>query len=139
MTGAALRRPSAAAAAVALLAVASAFAAPEPLDVAAAPTRNVDPRVAKAIARLPLSFEVNRGQAPEDFDFLVRCGGYHAFVASDAVVFSFEGAGLRMSLGGARRGEPQTAGLSLPGEANYLLGDDPAKWITRVPTTRGAV
>lgn len=127
-------------AAFAALAGTVAFAGPpEPADVRATRSQQVDPRVRSLLDRLPLAFEVNRGQAPEQFDFLVRCRGYHAFVASDEVVFSFDGAGLAMSLDGAARVEPLTRGLDLPGKANYFLGDERAKWVTEIPTTRGAV
>jgi hypothetical protein len=117
-----------------------ALAAPEPVGAPVSePSRPVDPRVRNLLARLPLAFETNRGQAPEGWDFLVRCRGYHAFVASDAVVFSFDGAGLQMSLDGAARCEPETRGLELAGKANYFLGNDPSKWISNVPLSRGAV
>ncbi len=89
------------------------------------------------VARLPLAFEVNRGQAPEDFDFLVRCGGYRAFVAPTEVVFAFEGAGLCMRLDGAWRTAPDARGRELPGRVNYFLGNDPEKWLTGVPLVRG--
>ena len=112
---------------------------PEPADAEATRTRTVDPRMRSLLDRLPLAYEVNRGQAPEGWDFVVRCRGYHAFVSSAEVVFACDGAALRMSLDGAARVEPQTRGLELPGRVNYFLGDDPAKWVTEIPTTRGAV
>ncbi len=97
------------------------------------------PQFARAVQeRLPLAFEVNRGQAPQGWDFLVRCRGYHAFVRSTGVVFSFDGAGLAMSLAGAAPVPPTTDGLALSGKANYFLGDDASKWLSDVPLVRGA-
>lgn len=128
--------------AAAVAAVAAGIARAEPSEPAAdanTTPRAVDPRVRSLLDRLPLAYEVNRGQAPEDYDFLVRCRGYHAFVSSDEAVFAFDGAALRMSLDCAARVEPETRGLELPGKANYLLGEDPEKWVTEIPLTRGAV
>jgi hypothetical protein len=124
---------------LALLAVGAAVAAPpERAEFGASRGQRVDPRLQRLLERLPLAYEVNRGQAPEAYDFLVRCRGYHAFVASDEVMFSFGGAGLRMSLDDAARCEPVTTGLQLSGRANYFLGSDPKKWVSDVPLTRGA-
>lgn len=87
---------------------------------------------------IPLFFEANRGQAPEGWDFLVRCRGYHAFVRSDGLCFSFDGAGLRLTLEGARDVAPDVAGLSMDARANYFLGNDETRWIRGVPLSRGA-
>jgi hypothetical protein len=113
--------------------------APDAAPAPATAVRRTDGRVLRLAERLPLAYEENRGQAPEGFDFLVRCRGYHAFVASDSVVFSFDGEGVRMSLDGAAPCAPETSGLELDGRANYLLGNDPDAWTRSVPTTRGAV
>lgn len=89
---------------------------------------------------LPHFFEENRGQAPDGFDFLVRCRGYHTFVASGEAVFAFDGRALRMTLEGARASvAPDVRGLTLDARANYFLGNDASKWITGIPLTRGAV
>src|SRR6185295_14403363 len=96
----------------ALAAVAEA-APSEPVTVPATEGRPVDRRLTNLLDRLPLAFEQNRGQAPEGWDFLVRCRGYHAFVASTGVVFSFDGAGLALSLDGAARCRPSTSGAEL--------------------------
>jgi hypothetical protein len=110
------------------------------LDLSPGPTatRPVDRRAVAVRESLPLSFETNRGQAPADYDFLVRCRGYVAFVAPTDVTFSFDGAPLRLSLDGAARCEPQTRGLELSGHVNYFVGNDPSKWLSDVPISRGA-
>lgn len=125
-------------AAVAALA-AAAGAEPEPPVLRTDANACVSHRLRSLLSRLPLAFEENRGQAPIDYDFLVRCRGYNAFVNSQEVVFSFDGHGLRMALEGAAPVRPTTAGLRLPGRVSYFLGADPERWIAGVPTTRGAL
>src|SRR5262245_45003840 len=117
-------------AATAAVWAARADAAPDIDAGCAAPATKIDPRAARTVMnRLPLAFETNRGQAPEGFDFLVRCRGYHAFVRSSGIVFSFDGDALAMSMEGADRRAPATDGLALPGRVNYFLGNDASKWI----------
>jgi hypothetical protein len=132
-------RFTAAVCAAGVLAAAEALADPSVEVESRRPSTSLDPQVATAVAsRLPLAFEVNRGQAPDGWDFLVRCRGYHAFVRSSGIVFSFDGAALAMSLERAEAVAPTTRGLELAGKVNYFLGNDPSKWLSDVPLTRGA-
>jgi hypothetical protein len=118
-------------------------------------------RVADSLARLPLSFEANQGQADPEVKFLARGQGYTLFLTrrGGAVLTlrkparkpkSFRQAAnrlagesepetvtpsavVRMSLTGTTR-TPQLEGVDeLPGKANYFLGNDPRKWRTNVP------
>src|SRR5438270_274589 len=96
--------------------------------------------------RLPLHFEANQGQTHEDVRFLARGAGYSLYLtAGEAVLVltkpnseATQARGtpvvVRMSLVGAAP-KPLVSGLDeLPGKANYLIGKDPAKWRTNVPT-----
>src|SRR5207302_4140805 len=93
-----------------------------------------------------LHFEANRGQTHEDVRFLARGAGYSLYLtAGEAVLVltkpnseATQARGtpvvVRMSLVGAAP-KPLVSGLDeLPGKANYLIGKDPAKWRTNVPT-----
>jgi hypothetical protein len=71
-------------------------------------------------------------------DFLARRPGYALFLTPDQAVFVFEADGgdhvLRVRLDGSldrARGAPE---IPLAGRVNYLIGDDPARWRTDVPT-----
>lgn len=88
---------------------------------------------------LPIVFETNIGQAPQYYRFL----SHHADVES---LFSDSGVDLLVPDGSARRAQigfhlvgsrhdviPLGRG-PLPTIANYLLGNDPSRWIRGVPT-----
>lgn len=141
--------------------------------------RGASIQLAGHYGRLPLSFEVNRGQAEEGVRFLAHGQGYGLYLTAGGAVLTLHkpdsGATTPRSQRMARRGhsleilgtssprknrrgtplrtEPAvatdvvrmqlagaTAGLHpagmepLPGTANYILGNDPAKWHTGVPT-----
>jgi len=109
---------------------------------------------ARAIyAGLPISFEINRGQAGRDVRFLAHgADGTLSLTARDAVLdvpmvaargaTAGKGAGaasgrtatLRLRLVGANVA-PRITGLDqLPGRVNYIRGNDRRTWITGVPT-----
>jgi hypothetical protein len=111
--------------------------------------------------KLPLSFEVNRGQADGQVKFLSRGNGFSLFLTNDEAVIALRkadprnpdarkhpggsmrtadkdapsaGARLRLQLLGANM-SPRVVGIEeLPGKTNYFIGGDPAKWRTNIPT-----
>lgn len=98
------------------------------------------PRVVESFGRLPLSFEPNMGQTNSRVEFLSRGHGYTLFLKPTEAVLSLKrrGAGqpLRMKLAGANHA-PAVAGVDeLPGKSNYLIGNDPSRWRTNIPTYR---
>src|SRR5439155_5258528 len=115
-------------------------------------------RVSQSYGKLPLHFEANQGQTHQDVRFLARGAGYSRYLTAGEAVLVLtkpnphakrdlrstpERRGtqprgtpvvVRMSLVGAAP-KPLVSGLDeLPGKANYLIGKDPAKWRTNVPT-----
>lgn len=149
------------------------------LPAAAAPSRSRDTRTARpalphspptrqaldaSFGRLPLQFEVNRGQADPRVRYLTRGRGSTLFLTDDEAVWVLfrdekaqtpagESTGpdhreglrdrgkrtssvVRMRLEGSRP-KPLIDGLErLPGNVNYFIGNDPKKWRTDVPTYR---
>src|SRR6266550_274582 len=112
--------------------------------------------------KLPLSFEAKLGQTSSQVKFLSRAQGYTLFLTRHAEAVLVLGksapkrtpaqpadrlaafvepqreavppAVLRMKLVGAKL-TPQVEGVDeFPGKANYIIGNDPAKWRTNVPT-----
>ncbi len=118
----------------------------------AAPTRA---RVAESFGRLPLSFELNKGQIDKQVKFLSHGPGYDLFLTSTEAVLRVqkptalkatkskdqdvrEGTVLRLKMLGASAA-PQVEGQEeLPGKIHYFIGNDPAKWRRNIPTYRKA-
>ncbi|MGH9703810.1 MAG: SBBP repeat-containing protein, partial [Candidatus Acidiferrales bacterium] len=115
-------------------------------------------RVAEQYGKLPLSFEMNRGQSDHRVKFMAHGNGYALFLTPNEAVFSLskpsasgEGkkvrtnaageknssaATLRMNLGGANPAAKFAALDELPGKSNYFIGNNPAGWHTDVPNFR---
>ena len=99
-----------------------------------------------------MSFELNQGQTDEQVKFISRGSGYSVFLNSDEVVTTLRkpvvdeksaksqksetaaDAVLRMKFVGGNS-QPVVEGTDeLPGKVNYLVGNDPKKWRTEIPT-----
>ena len=117
----------------------------------------IQARITNAYGKLPLSFEVNRGQTDAEVKFLSHSSGYTLFLTATEAVFSFNKAtrpktgvitnpdtknrgintptALRMQLVNSNP-KPQIAGLNeLPGKTNYFTRNA-TKWRTNIPTYR---
>ena len=97
-----------------------------------------DARAKSLYGQLPLRFEPNRGQAEAPAQFVVRGAGYEVSLAAAEAVLHLRGASqpLRMKVVGAglAPGTLQGRGLEpLGGVSNYFVGDDPSRWLPRVP------
>ncbi len=105
-------------------------------------------RLATFYARLPLSFEPNRGQTDGRVKFLARGLGYTLFLTSNAAVLAFSPTPpssqpkpsasprrvFRLELLGTDPAVPVCGEEALAGESNYFLGNDPRRWQTHIPT-----
>jgi uncharacterized protein (TIGR03437 family) len=98
-----------------------------------------DTRLAGAYGNPPISFEVNCGQADARVNFLAHGGGYALLLtptqATLGLIAPFRQAHpvrTTMTLIGGNL-DAHSEGLELlPGVSNYLMGNDPAKWRTKV-------
>jgi len=98
-------------------------------------------RMQASYAALPLAFEPNQGQTDAQVKYLARGSGYTLFLTANDAVFSLRSrhakkesnAVVRMHLAGGNSPAKIEGGDSLPGVANYFLGNDPGKWSTGVP------
>src|ERR1700704_1695104 len=106
-------------------------------------------RASAEYGKLPLSFELNRGQTNPQVQFLSRGAGYTLFLTPTKAVLSLQQRMtdtqkparaqrvtnvLRMALVGANPAA-KVAGLDqLPGKSNYFIGNNPKKWQVNVPT-----
>jgi uncharacterized repeat protein (TIGR01451 family) len=118
-------------------------------------------RLAAEYGKLPISFEANHGQTDKSVQFFARGAGYILFLTPGEAVLSLHaplatagklgdphalrtasrqrttknpGSTVRLQLIGANTAA-ETSGVDrLPGNSNYLIGNEPAKWHTDVPT-----
>lgn len=111
---------------------------------AAAPSLAEKPAENKApgmdtFAKLPLAFEANQGQTDSRAAFMAHGIAYSVFLTKqEAVLALSEPDGrknvLRMGLAAANP-DPVVSGLErLSGQSNYLIGNDPTKWRTGIPS-----
>ncbi|HJT25922.1 MAG TPA: SBBP repeat-containing protein [Pyrinomonadaceae bacterium] len=84
--------------------------------------------------RLPLSFEVNQGQADARVKFLARGQGYGIFLTGNGAAFSLNGSALHMHYKDAATAPRITGVDQLPGKVNYLAGNKSSEWRTNIPT-----
>jgi hypothetical protein len=128
------------------------------------PEEGVAPALAPAapldLGTLPLAFEPNAGQTDPAVRFLAHAPGGILFFTPSEVVLALSGpiagkqeigsiAGspgeiapasvVRMRFIGANATLPIEGEETLPGKVSYLLGNDPAKWQTDLPTFQSIV
>lgn len=142
------------------LCVAANAAAPASNDRGAGSVRPTAQRILRNNdIKLPLSFELNAGQADARVRFLSRGRGYSLFLTGSDAVLTLRSGGtstatselgklppsplsrsqseqtsLRLAILGANS-KARVVGLEeLPGIANYYIGNDPSKWRVNVPT-----
>jgi photosystem II stability/assembly factor-like uncharacterized protein len=134
------------------------------------PTTTLNPetkaRLADNFGKLPLSFEINKGQVDQVVKFLAHGTGYDLFLTSTEAVLRVhkprppqadksketdprkkpdananvrEGTVLRLKLLGANATSKTEGQDELPGKVNYFTGNDPEKWHRDVPTYKKAL
>src|SRR5216684_3552431 len=95
------------------------------------------PRLKDFRAMLPLSFEPNQGQADPQVKYLSRGAGYTLFLTStEAVLCAGKSTPVRMKWTNANQHASILPHDPQSGITNYFIGNDPAKWQTRVSTYR---
>jgi hypothetical protein len=112
----------------------------QPLSEAGAAPQMSEKEALEAYGKLPLSFVPNKGQTNEEsVRHYAQGAGYGFFFTKGGAMLSFsDGEGRGHALGldflGANPEATLTAQEQLPGEVNYLVGDDPANWQQGLPT-----
>lgn len=86
------------------------------------------------MARLPLAFEPNQGQAPLGSRFVARSGNLRVNLRPNAWQIATGATGVTMRLLGGRADAPMQPGAPLQGRVSYFYGSDPAKWQHNLPT-----
>ncbi|MEK6406223.1 MAG: SBBP repeat-containing protein [Acidobacteriota bacterium] len=108
-------------------------------------------RANNAYGKLPLSFEVNRGQADAKAVFVSRGSGSTLFLTADGAVLTLRNrhkkapvhsaeaspssvSAIKMKMVGANPASEIVGRERLPGNSNYFRGNDSDKWLSNVPT-----
>ena len=110
-------------------------------------------RVLKSYGALPMSFELNQGQADRTVRFLARGQGYTILLKPSEAALALESwrrgtrshekapgiptpsvRVLKMRIEGVNLSAPATGLHRLPGVSNYFIGNDPSHWRTKIPT-----
>lgn len=107
-----------------------------PADSAGVPDRTKAPvsPAAAAMARLPLTFEPNRGQGPNGSRFVARSGDLQVSLQPDAWRIDAGAERITMRLVGANKRATMRSEAPLPGRVSYFAGTGSTKWLHAVPT-----
>jgi len=90
------------------------------------------------ISSLPMTFEPNAGQAPLRYRFLARRNGMQSLYFTDGMDLFIpqprkKMTRLRVRWNGINPEMSLTGEGVLPGRSNYLLGNDPSRWLRGIP------
>jgi hypothetical protein len=95
-------------------------------------------RALQGYGRLPLAFVPNRGQTDARVRFSAQAGGASFWFTPREAVIAFakekRAVNLRLRFVGADPAAAVTGATPRPGKVTYLLGNDPSKWHSGLPT-----
>ena len=101
-------------------------------------TGRTEQKALDAYGKLPLAFVPNKGQMDGRVRYSAQVAGESFYFTPKEAVFAFtkgkEGSLLRLAFLGANRAATIEGERPGAGRVNYLLGSDPAKWRTNLPT-----
>jgi Beta-propeller repeat len=88
--------------------------------------------------RLPIVFELNRGQAPAETRYVLRGGALEGEFQNDGVRLRLSSSKkstqqVKMRLVGSSEDTAITGDGTLQGHTNYLVGNDPKQWLRGLP------
>ena len=95
-----------------------------------------------SIAGLPLNFEQNLGQAPQQVQYLAHGPAYTIAITEQGAALTVGNEArnaaspqvIRLRVRGANHASIPTAEDPLPGRVNYFIGNDPSRWHTNIAT-----
>ena len=95
-------------------------------------------QIQENFGKVPLSFEVNKGQVNPSIEFLSRGSGYSLFLTPTESVLALsqsdnKSSVVRMGLAGANHWAKVSGVELLKGKTNYLIGSDKNQWKTGIP------
>src|SRR5579863_1431474 len=94
---------------------------------------------APGFAAAPLFFVPNGGQNDPSIRYATQTPNFTAGFSADSAVFQIHGVQLRVQFEGANPDVSIQGADRFSGQANFLIGSDPRKWKTGLPTFRKVV
>jgi hypothetical protein len=82
--------------------------------------------------QVPLSFEVNQGQADPQVSFLSRGNGYGLFLTPNEAVLGLQNDSLHVQFVGGNPNPTVSGADPQEAKSNYFLGNDPSQWHANV-------
>src|SRR5213075_2186898 len=110
-------------------------APPSNLDTSAHALLSPKPAL-EYMARLPLAFEANHGQAAASIKFLAPGTGSELLLTSRSITVPSRSGVIGIRFAGTNGPRTIQGEDPLPGQRNYLLGNKRNNWHTNVPTFR---
>ena len=108
---------------------------PKPLAATTPVPAETKAKITERLGKLPLSFEINKGQTAAPVKFLSRGLGYQLFLTGNEAVLSMQkGSVLRLKMLGANTAPHAEGQDELPGKVNYFRGSDPEHWLSNIST-----
>ena len=104
-----------------------------PID-SARPRASSAPAHAVSPATVPLYFEGNRGQHPDELALVSRGSGYAFGFGRGAVHANIRNSYFSLQMQGGRTAATPVGEVPGTGQVNYFIGNDPANWRRGVPT-----
>src|SRR5437764_4540409 len=83
--------------------------------------------------KAPLQFEPNLGQSAPGADFVSHAKGYMVHLNSTEAVFTLPHERLSLHLADSNHDARASALEPFESRVNYFIGNDPSKWLTRIP------
>jgi uncharacterized protein (TIGR03437 family) len=127
-------------------------AARQKVQPSSRPDQATRARISATYGKLPLSFELNRGQVRDKALFVTRGDGYQLYLTATGATLQTQNAEwgkgnkkssrakrptnsatVRMKLVGADPAATALGRDELPGKSNYFIGNDPTKWRANIP------
>ena len=129
-----------------LLQLGSASASPE--QARRSPRSAKKQQALDAYGKIPLAFTANAGQTDVRVRYSAQGAGFSVFLTRGEAMFALQrpgklgrgkGVALALRFLGANRHVAIRSERPAPGRVNYLLGNDPSKWHTGLPTYKRVV
>jgi len=90
-------------------------------------------KIIETYGKIPMNFELNKGQVDEKVDYIARGEGYDLFLLSNKAILSLNSHVLEINVLNSNPFSTVSGIKRQSGISNYFIGNDPTKWHTDIP------